>query len=80
MNAVADAADEARDARCDASYWLERKQIQAEDGIRDRMPSRGLGDVYKRQTKEHAVTAAAFACSHSARLRSDFGYKASSHN
>ena len=28
--AVADAADEARDARCDANYWLERKQIQAE--------------------------------------------------
>ena len=23
--------------------------IQAEDGIRDRSPSRGLGDVYKRQ-------------------------------
>ena len=25
-----DAAYEARDARCDANYWLERKQIQAE--------------------------------------------------
>ena len=25
-------------------------QFQAEDGIRDRSPSRGLGDVYKRQT------------------------------
>ena len=24
-------------------------QVQAEDGIRDRSPSRGLGDVYKRQ-------------------------------
>ena len=24
---------------------------QAEDGIRDRSPSRGLGDVYKRQIK-----------------------------
>ena len=23
--------------------------VQAEDGIRDRSPSRGLGDVYKRQ-------------------------------
>ena len=31
-------------------------------------------------TKEHAVTAAAFACSHSARLRSDFGYKTCSLN
>ena len=25
--------------------------FQAEDGIRDRSPSRGLGDVYKRQVK-----------------------------
>ena len=25
--------------------------FQAEDGIRDRSPSRGLGDVYKRQDK-----------------------------
>ena len=25
--------------------------FQAEDGIRDRSPSRGLGDVYKRQSK-----------------------------
>ena len=26
--------------------------IQAEDGIRDRSPSRGLGDVYKRQPQK----------------------------
>ena len=26
--------------------------FQAEDGIRDRSPSRGLGDVYKRQAQE----------------------------
>ena len=26
--------------------------FQAEDGIRDRSPSRGLGDVYKRQEEE----------------------------
>ena len=26
--------------------------FQAEDGIRDRSPSRGLGDVYKRQVLE----------------------------
>src|SRR5680860_1536226 len=26
-----------------------RRLFQAEDGIRDRSPSRGLGDVYKRQ-------------------------------
>ena len=28
--------------------------FQAEDGIRDLVRSRGLGDVYKRQTKKHA--------------------------
>ena len=28
--------------------------VQAEDGIRDRMMSRGLGDVYKRQHKNKA--------------------------
>ena len=28
-----------------------RLVFQAEDGIRDRSPSRGLGDVYKRQTQ-----------------------------
>src|SRR5665647_3647834 len=27
--------------------------FQAEDGIRDRSPSRGLGDVYKRQSKRN---------------------------
>ena len=29
--------------------WLLFFFFQAEDGIRDRSPSRGLGDVYKRQ-------------------------------
>ena len=29
--------------------------FQAEDGIRDRSPSRGLGDVYKRQVQDSAV-------------------------
>src|SRR5665647_2071708 len=28
--------------------------FQAEDGIRDRSPSRGLGDVYKRQSMDNA--------------------------
>ena len=34
------------------SRWRDREPcpfFQAEDGIRDRSPSRGLGDVYKRQ-------------------------------
>ena len=30
--------------------------FQAEDGIRDRSPSRGLGDVYKRQDDDIALT------------------------
>ena len=29
--------------------------FQAEDGIRDRSPSRGLGDVYKRQTRSDVL-------------------------
>ena len=29
--------------------------FQAEDGIRDRSPSRGLGDVYKRQMHKRPV-------------------------
>ena len=29
--------------------------FQAEDGIRDRVRSRGLGDVYKRQAKYEAI-------------------------
>ena len=32
--------------------------FQAEDGIRDRSPSRGLGDVYKRQADNSAAAAA----------------------
>ena len=30
--------------------------FQAEDGIRDLVRSRGLGDVYKRQLKDHVCT------------------------
>ena len=30
--------------------------FQAEDGIRDAQESRGIGDVYKRQVKDSAVT------------------------
>ena len=32
--------------------------FQAEDGIRDLVRSRGLGDVYKRQVLKHALTLA----------------------
>ncbi|MHA6496339.1 RNA polymerase-binding protein DksA [Escherichia coli] len=31
---------------------IPREQFQAEDGIRDDVESRGLGDVYKRQAQE----------------------------
>ena len=35
---------------CGAGYFF----FQAEDGIRDLVRSRGLGDVYKRQTTKRA--------------------------
>ena len=39
---------------CDALLWLVLRYVfffQAEDGIRDLVRSRGLGDVYKRQAE-----------------------------
>src|SRR5665647_3822322 len=36
--------------------------FQAEDGIRDRSPSRGLGDVYKRQVSMLIGTVAGVLC------------------
>ena len=46
--------------------------FQAEDGIRDRSPSRGLGDVYKRQPQESHGTAEKFhSAKRSARKMSD---------
>ena len=38
---------------------LKKKFFQAEDGIRDRLLSRGLGDVYKRQIVMSGVSAGA---------------------
>ena len=35
--------------------------FQAEDGIRDQVRSRGLGDVYKRQGREHVTIGNPFA-------------------
>ena len=35
--------------KCPLKYFHKCFFFQAEDGIRDRSPSRGLGDVYKRQ-------------------------------
>ena len=37
--------------------------FQAEDGIRDRSPSRGLGDVYKRQAENAAEKMLSKMCS-----------------
>ena len=37
--------------------WRSHFFFQAEDGIRDRSPSRGLGDVYKRQAREDHLEA-----------------------
>ena len=39
---------------------LVRFFFQAEDGIRDRVRSRGLGDVYKRQQQHHSAGERAF--------------------
>ena len=39
--------------------WFWCFLFQAEDGIRDLVRSRGLGDVYKRQFKNHGVEAGA---------------------
>ena len=36
--------------------------FQAEDGIRDLVRSRGLGDVYKRQLRDWATATAPWAC------------------
>ena len=38
-------------------------RLQAEDGIRDRSPSRGLGDVYKRQMLQHSSLQSLFVVS-----------------
>ena len=35
---------------------LKKSFFQAEDGIRDRSPSRGLGDVYKRQMPYYTIS------------------------
>ena len=46
----------------DAAEWadvvmiLTPDELQAEDGIRDRSPSRGLGDVYKRQKRTWSLS------------------------
>ena len=37
-------------------YWVIVFFFQAEDGIRDLVRSRGLGDVYKRQGKSQTIT------------------------
>ena len=40
-------------------FWISEVEVflfvQAEDGIRDLVRSRGLGDVYKRQREQHAA-------------------------
>ena len=40
---------------CPPNINLKEQDIQAEDGIRDRSPSRGLGDVYKRQNINNVI-------------------------
>ena len=47
---TSDAADEARSVDLGGRRIIKKKFFQAEDGIRDSSTSRGLGDVYKRQS------------------------------
>ena len=46
--------------------------FQAEDGIRDLVRSRGLGDVYKRQGKQVALATVAFQLLHQRGLAGGF--------
>ena len=46
---TSDAADECRSVDLGGRRIIKKKFFQAEDGIRDALQSRGLGDVYKRQ-------------------------------
>ena len=46
---TSDAADELQGVDLGGRRIIKKKFFQAEDGIRDRLRSRGLGDVYKRQ-------------------------------
>ena len=47
---TSDAADELDGVDLGGRRIIKKKFFQAEDGILDVAPSRGLGDVYKRQT------------------------------
>ena len=46
---TSDAADELDGVDLGGRRIIKKNFFQAEDGIRDVAPSRGLGDVYKRQ-------------------------------
>ena len=48
---TSDAADDSLRVDLGGRRIIKKKFFQAEDGIRDRSPSRGLGDVYKRQPR-----------------------------
>ena len=49
---TSDAADDSLRVDLGGRRIIKKKFFQAEDGIRDRSPSRGLGDVYKRQEQQ----------------------------
>ena len=50
---TSDAADEGRSVDLGGRRIIKKIFFQAEDGIRDTLQSRGLGDVYKRQAHQH---------------------------
>ena len=49
---TSDAADDMQCVDLGGRRIIKKKFFQAEDGIRDFCLSRGLGDVYKRQSKD----------------------------
>ena len=52
---TSEAADEVEGVDLGGRRIIKKNFFQAEDGIRDRHMSRGLGDVYKRQAERSAV-------------------------
>ena len=52
---TSDAADELTSVDLGGRRIIKKNFFQAEDGIRDTVGSRGLGDVYKRQKKYNRV-------------------------
>ena len=69
---TSDAADDVSCVDLGGRRIIKKKFFQAEDGIRDRRTSRGLGDVYKRQIATNALGRAYMETPHARFCISDF--------